>query len=101
MTMMTTSAFSWRPLTNFTLREYVHKLQLLKSPEERQRRIAEIPVVHDDPKMNPAYESEEDVRSADNSRKGKFSVLLLLSNSYFISRITFFSKYAILSTGDL
>ncbi|XP_073293450.1 zinc finger CCCH domain-containing protein 44-like isoform X1 [Primulina huaijiensis] len=51
------------------LREYVHKLQLLKSPEERQRRIAEIPVVHDDPKMSPAYESEEDVRSADNSRK--------------------------------
>ncbi|KZV16987.1 zinc finger CCCH domain-containing protein 44-like [Dorcoceras hygrometricum] len=51
------------------LREYVRKLQLLKSPEERQRRIAEIPVVHDDPKMSPAYESEEDVRSADNPRK--------------------------------
>ncbi|XP_073129198.1 zinc finger CCCH domain-containing protein 44-like isoform X2 [Henckelia pumila] len=42
---------------------------LLKSPEERQRRIAEVPVVHDDPKMSPAYESEEDVRSADNARK--------------------------------
>lgn len=69
--MMTTSAFLWSPLTNFTLREYAHKLQLLRSPEERQRRTAEIPVVHDGPKISPEYESEEDVRSADNTKKGK------------------------------
>ncbi|XP_073297033.1 zinc finger CCCH domain-containing protein 44-like [Primulina huaijiensis] len=53
------------------LREYVNKVQLLKSPEERQRRIAEIPIVHDGPKISPEYELEEDVKSADNTEKGK------------------------------
>ncbi|CAI9110889.1 OLC1v1010981C1 [Oldenlandia corymbosa var. corymbosa] len=40
--------------------QYVEKLQLLKTPEERQRRLTEIPEVHADPKMNPDCESEED-----------------------------------------
>ncbi|XP_020552374.1 zinc finger CCCH domain-containing protein 44-like isoform X3 [Sesamum indicum] len=51
------------------LREYVDKLQLLKSPEERQRRLSEVPEVHADPKMSPDYESEEDARSCENSTK--------------------------------
>ncbi|KAK4804532.1 hypothetical protein SAY86_004349 [Trapa natans] len=42
------------------LRECVEKLQLLKTPDERQRRLDEIPEIHVDPKMDPSYESEED-----------------------------------------
>ncbi|KAK1572087.1 hypothetical protein Q3G72_027469 [Acer saccharum] len=42
------------------LRECVEKLQLLKMPEERQRRLEEIPDIHSDPNMDPNYESEED-----------------------------------------
>ncbi|KAL8231059.1 hypothetical protein R6Q57_000837 [Mikania cordata] len=41
------------------LREYVEKLQLLKTPEERERRLREIPEVHSDPKMNPDYETDD------------------------------------------
>ncbi|KAK9691010.1 hypothetical protein RND81_09G170400 [Saponaria officinalis] len=43
------------------LRECVEKLQLLKTPEERQRRLDETPVVHADPKMDPSYESGDDM----------------------------------------
>lgn len=43
-----------------TLRECVEKLQLLKSPEERQRRLEEIPEIHSDPKMDPDCESEDE-----------------------------------------
>ncbi|KAI3767930.1 hypothetical protein L2E82_18359 [Cichorium intybus] len=46
-------------LTKFTLREYVEKLQRLKTPEERERRLREIPEVHSDPKMNPDYETDD------------------------------------------
>ncbi|CAN6855381.1 hypothetical protein Bca4012_041734 [Brassica carinata] len=42
------------------LRECVEKVQLLKSPEERQRRLEEIPEIHADPKMDPDYESEDE-----------------------------------------
>ncbi|XVF01013.1 hypothetical protein REPUB_Repub04eG0051200 [Reevesia pubescens] len=42
------------------LRECVEKLQLLKTPEERQRRLEEIPEIHVDPNMDPSYESEDD-----------------------------------------
>lgn len=41
------------------LRECVQKLQLLKTPEERERRLREVPEVHSDPKMNPDYESDD------------------------------------------
>ncbi|KAI3451032.1 hypothetical protein Pfo_007697 [Paulownia fortunei] len=54
------------------LREYVDKLQLLKSPEERRRRISEVPEIHADPKMSPNYESEEDTRSGDDSKKDEY-----------------------------
>ncbi|KAJ9561840.1 hypothetical protein OSB04_007000 [Centaurea solstitialis] len=40
-------------------RECVEKLQLLKTPEERERRLREIPEVHSDPKMNPDYETDD------------------------------------------
>ncbi|KAK6150577.1 hypothetical protein DH2020_015509 [Rehmannia glutinosa] len=64
--------FTVSSLTVSTLRECVDKLQLLKSPEERRRRISEVPEIHADAKMNPNYESEEDTRSGgDNSKKGK------------------------------
>ncbi|PIN26856.1 RNA polymerase I transcription factor UAF [Handroanthus impetiginosus] len=54
------------------LREYVEKLQLLKSPEERQRRISEVPEIHADPKMSPNYESEEDNRIHDDVKKDEY-----------------------------
>ncbi|XP_037492014.1 zinc finger CCCH domain-containing protein 19 isoform X4 [Jatropha curcas] len=52
------------------LRECVEKLQLLKSPEERQRRLEEIPEIHADPNMDPSYESEEDEGETDDKRQG-------------------------------
>ncbi|KAG2303108.1 hypothetical protein Bca52824_031759 [Brassica carinata] len=45
-------------LLNFL--QCVEKLQLLKSPEERQRRLEEIPEIHADPKMDPDCESEDE-----------------------------------------
>lgn len=50
----------------------MEKLQLLKTPEERQRRLEEIPEIHSDPKMDPSYESEEDVSETDDKRGGRF-----------------------------
>ncbi|KAL8240524.1 hypothetical protein R6Q59_013879 [Mikania micrantha] len=41
------------------VRECVKKLKILKTPEERERMLQEIPVVHSDPKMNPDYESDD------------------------------------------
>ncbi|KAL2552743.1 zinc finger CCCH domain-containing protein 44-like [Forsythia ovata] len=49
--------------------EYVEKLQLLKSPEERQRRLREVPEIHADPKMDPNYETEEDAEGGNNSKQ--------------------------------
>ena len=57
-------------MTLITLRKNAERLLLLKSPEERQRRISEVPEIHADPTMNPNYESEEDIRSSDHSKKG-------------------------------
>ncbi|XP_021753497.1 zinc finger CCCH domain-containing protein 19-like [Chenopodium quinoa] len=54
------------------LRECVEKLQLLKTPEERQRRLNEVPEVHADPKMDPSCESDDEIehdkRQASNMR---------------------------------
>uniref|UniRef100_A0A6M2F249 Zinc finger CCCH domain-containing protein 44 n=1 Tax=Populus davidiana TaxID=266767 RepID=A0A6M2F249_9ROSI len=52
------------------LRECVEKLDLLKSPEERQRRLLEIPDVHADPNMNPSYDSEEDSGESHKKKQG-------------------------------
>ncbi|XP_039036141.1 zinc finger CCCH domain-containing protein 19-like [Hibiscus syriacus] len=42
------------------LRECVEKLQVLKTPEELQRRLEEYPEIHVDPNMDPSYKSEEE-----------------------------------------
>ncbi|GMI74487.1 Needed for RDR2-independent DNA methylation [Hibiscus trionum] len=47
--------------------ECVEKLQVLKTPEELQRRLEEFPEIHVDPNMDPSYESEEeDDKKQDN-----------------------------------
>lgn len=79
----------WSSLTLFTLRECVDRLQLLKSPEERQRRISEVPEIHADPKMNPNYQSEEDTRSGDYSKKGISIVGRCSLGNVFLSVISF------------
>lgn len=65
-------------LTIFTLRECVEKLQLLKTPEERQRRLTEIPEVHADPKMNPNCESEDDMPVDNEKKQGWLQWLLII-----------------------
>ncbi|XP_012837108.1 PREDICTED: zinc finger CCCH domain-containing protein 19 isoform X2 [Erythranthe guttata] len=51
------------------LRECVEKLQLLKTPEERRRRLEETPKIHSDPKMDPSYESEDNSENENNRRE--------------------------------
>lgn len=57
-----------------TLRECVEKLQLLKTPEERQRRMEEIPEIHADPNMDPSYVSEEE--DAEPEKQGQIIFLI-------------------------
>lgn len=83
-------------LTLFTLRECVDKLQLLKTPEERQRRISEVPVIHADPKMDPNYESEEDSRIGDNINEGT-SIMGLCGLELKISSFRYFFCYCFIS----
>ncbi|MCD9641339.1 hypothetical protein HAX54_027493 [Datura stramonium] len=59
-------------LTLPTLRECVEKLELLKTPEENQRRLLKIPEVHADPKMDPNYETEEDARESGDKKQVEF-----------------------------
>lgn len=47
----------------------MERLQLLNSPEERQRRLLEICEVHFDPKMDPSYESEDEL---DEKKQGPY-----------------------------
>ncbi|KAG9135790.1 hypothetical protein Leryth_002512 [Lithospermum erythrorhizon] len=47
------------------LRVRITKLQLLKTPEECQRRFSGIIQVHADPKMSPDYDSEQDAEGGD------------------------------------
>ncbi|KAL6494795.1 hypothetical protein OROGR_031595 [Orobanche gracilis] len=54
------------------LRECVEKLQLLKTPEERRRRLDEIPEIHADPKMDPSYESDDNDSENEDSRRDAF-----------------------------
>ncbi|KAI4297677.1 hypothetical protein L6164_037558 [Bauhinia variegata] len=54
------------------LRECVEKLQVLKTPEERQRRLEEIPEIRADPNMDPSYESEEDEDEIDDKRQENY-----------------------------
>ncbi|KAA3482306.1 zinc finger CCCH domain-containing protein 19 [Gossypium australe] len=48
----------------------VEKLQILKTPEELQRRLEEIPEIHVDPNMDPSYESEEE--DEDDKKKDNY-----------------------------
>ncbi|XP_072961935.1 uncharacterized protein [Typha angustifolia] len=71
------------------LRECVEKLQLLSTPEERMRKLNEVPEIHADPRMNPDYESAEEEtdsrksdsyktsrsRESSSSRNGRDSIL--------------------------
>ncbi|XP_043708182.1 zinc finger CCCH domain-containing protein 19-like isoform X2 [Telopea speciosissima] len=50
------------------LRECVEKLQLLNTPEERSRRLQEVPEVHTDPNMDPSHESDEEGENDDSRR---------------------------------
>ncbi|KAJ8550116.1 hypothetical protein K7X08_033823 [Anisodus acutangulus] len=50
----------------------VEKLELLKTPEEHQRRLLAIPEVHADPKMDPNYETEEDARECDDKKQVEY-----------------------------
>ncbi|OVA12883.1 SWIB/MDM2 domain [Macleaya cordata] len=52
--------------------ECVEKLQLLNTPEERFRRLQEIPEVHTDPNMDPSYESEEEEAEPDDKRRENY-----------------------------
>ncbi|KAG6413442.1 hypothetical protein SASPL_126152 [Salvia splendens] len=52
--------------------ECVEKLQLLKTPEERQRRLDEIPEIHVDPKMDPSHESEDNDSDNEDARRDAF-----------------------------
>ncbi|KAL9245663.1 hypothetical protein vseg_019288 [Gypsophila vaccaria] len=50
-------------------REHVEKIELLKTPDERQRRIHEVPEVHADPRMDPSYGSDDDSGESDMKRR--------------------------------
>lgn len=39
----------------------MEKLELLNSPEERKRRLEEVPIVHADPNMDPTYDNAGEV----------------------------------------
>ncbi|KAL8118098.1 zinc finger CCCH domain-containing protein 44 isoform X2 [Apium graveolens] len=54
------------------LRECVEKLELLKTPEEHQRRLRKIPDVHLDPNMDPDYESEEEAEQLDHQKQAQY-----------------------------
>lgn len=71
-------------LTNPTYRECTEKIQLLKTPEERERRLKETPSVHFDPKMNPDYESD-DTEEYFNKEHGIFNSLLAYNNNISIA----------------
>jgi len=62
-------------------------LQLLNSPEERQRRLHEVPDVHSDPNLDSLYESDEDAGESDGNKQGRI---------HFLHRVCFqvsFSSY--------
>ncbi|KAJ4967244.1 hypothetical protein NE237_019093 [Protea cynaroides] len=54
------------------LRECVEKLQLLNTPEERSRRLQEVPEVHADPKMDPNHESDDEEEEHDDNRRDNY-----------------------------
>ncbi|KAK1303244.1 Zinc finger CCCH domain-containing protein 19 [Acorus calamus] len=53
-------------------RECVEKLQLLCTPEERSRRLNEIPDVHSDPNMDPNHESADEDEDTDDKKRESY-----------------------------
>ncbi|KAK1369486.1 RDR2-independent DNA methylation protein [Heracleum sosnowskyi] len=51
------------------LRECVEGLQLLRRPEERKRRLEDIPEIHADPKMEPNFKSEDNDSEIDSYKQ--------------------------------
>ncbi|XP_058109514.1 zinc finger CCCH domain-containing protein 19 [Magnolia sinica] len=49
------------------LRDSLDKIQLLSTPEERSRRLEELPEVHADPSLGPSFESDKDHGDQDNN----------------------------------
>ncbi|XP_057500328.1 zinc finger CCCH domain-containing protein 44-like [Actinidia eriantha] len=62
-------------------RECLEKLELLKTPEERQRRLYEIPEVHADPNMDPNCESDKDPGVNCNMKRDEFAKSRYLGSS--------------------
>ncbi|KAI3745109.1 hypothetical protein L1987_58211 [Smallanthus sonchifolius] len=65
----------------------VEKLNVLKTPEERARRLEEFPLVHDDPTMDPEFGSEDDTDSDDKKQE-----LYKRSDSFRFNRRDYTSK---------
>ncbi|KAL9274011.1 Zinc finger CCCH domain-containing protein [Drosera capensis] len=78
--------------------ENVEKLQLLKTPKERQRRLDEIPVVHDDPKMDPSYDSDDE--SDSESRRQETGTTQRDYGSFRQGRNQFSARKGGLSSSD-
>lgn len=52
-------------------REYVERLELLNSPEERKRRLEEVPMVHADPNTDPSSDNAGEVDEEKQDEKVK------------------------------
>lgn len=57
----------------------------MKAPEERQRRLEEIPEIHADPNMDPSYESEEEEEETDDKKQGMSYEIYAIYILLFIS----------------
>lgn len=62
----------------------MEKLQCLDSPEERQRRLGEVPEVHTDPEMDPSYESEDN--AGEDNKQGPY-IHLIDIEYFFLSKV--------------
>lgn len=60
----------------------MESLQLLRTPEERRRRLEDIPEIHADPKMDPDYESEDNDSENDSNKQGLSSLCCLIYKQY-------------------
>ncbi|KAJ8443633.1 hypothetical protein Cgig2_019615 [Carnegiea gigantea] len=68
------------PFFHLYFSEYVEKIELLQTTEERQRRMNEIPEVLADPRMDPSYGSDDDSGESDVKKRDE-SVTPKYSNS--------------------
>lgn len=54
---------------------------MLNTPEERARRLQEMPEIHADPNMDPSHESDENDEDPEEKKHGNSACLLL---SHFV-----------------